>query len=168
MNIEKRLRQDAQRISQMQPPKDLRARLQASLDSVPMETKPIQRPVRRWFTPAIALLSAAMLLVFVTMTPMISDMIPGNSVLRTGDVLADHVVQEMESGDDRSLSEQPTTSNPTLPWGRVGIFVGLALLTGTLCVVELKGRPRILLPSLATLAIFAAICIAYMLNLFAL
>ena len=158
MSIEKRLKQDAARFSTMEPPADLRARLQASLDAVPPLYHGVgaPRPVRRWFAPAVAVLTMCMVFVFMSAMPFDLGTIedpPG--VMMHGEASEDMVDQPL-------VSSRNLTDSSSLPLDRIGIFSGLALITGFLCVTELKGRPRLLVPALAALTLFLVIALMYM------
>jgi len=167
MNIEKRLREDAAKFARMQPPADLRARLQASLDAVPPISLPdrVRRPIRRWFTPAVAMLTLAMVLVFVSALPQAVNDIDVPSTLtqsqapETDDLNVDIASDSKEFV--RASSGPELDHSSSLPVGRIGIFAGLALITGFLCVTELKGHPRLLVPALAALALFVTVGLIY-------
>jgi len=166
MSIEKKLRQDASRLSEIQPPPDLRARLQAGLEAAAPPGKLADqalRPVHRWFVPAVALLAAAMLLVFVIGLPgQYTDFGERLHTLGSPANQKDNWVEAVDSQDPGVTStdyKNPTVregANPSLPWARIGIFSGLAVITGILCLTELKGRPRLLVPALTALLLFVA------------
>lgn len=158
MSIEKRLKYDAARFSELQPPEDLRDRLQASLDAVPPMHIPVQssRRVHRWFAPAIGVLTMAMLFVFITAAPLTTAQPPGDeSWLMSSENEPDTDDARAEDPVDVKTVRATATADVSRPWARIGIFAGLALTTGVLCVTELKGRPKLLVPALAVLALFA-------------
>lgn len=163
MSIEKRLREDAARVSGIQPPADLSSRLRSGL----AETKVAAGPgVRRWFKPAMAVLTAAMLVLVL---------LPGKSLVP----VFDHKAGQKETFTDDSRGQkdlgvscpeseieysdkQPHASAPdleqppneevvgaapleNLPWGRVGAFTGLAVLTGALWIYEFGRRRQLAL-----------------------
>jgi hypothetical protein len=64
-----------------------------------------------------------------------------------------------KSGDDLSTGRD-------LPLDRIGMFSGLALITGFLCATELKGRPRLLVPALTALTLFLTVALLYMFGIF--
>lgn len=170
MSIEKRLKEDAARFSKLQPPANLRPRLQAELEALPPVCRPVQaaRPVRKWFAPAIAMLSLVMILVLVLGIPE-PDMFGTNGVrsLDTG-TETDLTNGEMPWQEDNAESDRLPLGDArgkNLPWDRIGIFSGLAIITGFLCLKELKGRPKLLVPALAALVLFVTVGIISLLNI---
>jgi hypothetical protein len=158
MNIENRLKEDAERIAGIQPPADLSCRLRTSLEGVPAQT-------RRWFKPAMAVLTAAMLVVVL---------LPGNSSVPSNGSLPEALPSaneeskvnspeiEQETGtrggevhwglgkdnfykEPTPAQDPPPQANPAPlkkapPWGRVGTFSGLTLIAGILWASELWRR----------------------------
>lgn len=181
MSIEKRLKNDAARFSELQPPSDLRARLQAGLESVPPIHLPRHavRPVRKWFAPAVAMLSLLMVLVFITVPPLeptnlLDD--NGTRVLSANpgaDSEADLARLQEDSFKNATANREDGSAGPALaaltdkalPWDRIGIFAGLAVVTGFLCAFQLKGRPRVLVPALVVLTLFVIIGLISMLGI---
>lgn len=176
MSIEKRLKNDAARFSELQPPSDLRARLQAGLESVPPIHLPRQavRPVRKWFAPAVAMLSLLMVLVFITVPPLTPTNFNDDGTRVLGaDSEADLARLPEDSSKNVTANWQEDSADPTLaaltdkalPWDRIGIFAGLAVVTGFLCAFQLKGRPRVLVPALVVLTLFVIIGLISMLGI---
>lgn len=162
MSIEKRLKNDAARFSKLQPPADLRSRLQAELEALPPVRRPSQavRPVRKWFAPAIAILSLAMILVLVVG-------MPEPDMLRTNGVRSLDTSTEADLTNGETPWQEDNTGphglpldgvrGKDLPWDGIGIFSGLAIITGFLCLKEFKGRPKLLAPVLVALVLFVAV-----------
>lgn len=159
MDIEKRLKDDAARIAGIQPPADLRRRLHASLEGTPVYTGPSSR---RWFKPAMAVLTAAMLAVAFlpgrSPTPVLdilsgADASPEAALTETKDLRGEDdngiLVKKdtFDEGDERVINEETDLSAPpgNLPWGRVGAFSGLAVLTGALWFFEFGRRRQLAL-----------------------
>lgn len=186
MSIDKRLREDAARLARVQPPADLRARLQASLDAVPPLNIPRkQRPVRKWFMPMVAMLTLVMIIVILPPLTWTATSPNGPAFLAGDQSNADEAIapsaennttrgpvsnsdQELENPlDSRDSANHDNVAQALrdLPRGRIGIFSGLALLTGFLCLVELKGRPRLLIPALAALVLFSTAGLAFLLGI---
>ena len=125
MSIEKRLKDDAARIAGIQPPADLSRRLRASLGAMPSIT-------RRWFKPALAVLTVAMLVVILlpgnvkmsSVFPTVTDM----SITDSPEIVPEYSsgVQHEPRSEEKPV---PPASPPAAPpWGRAGAFSGLALL----------------------------------------
>ena len=149
----------------------------ASLDAVPpLSINRAHRPVRKWFMPAVAMLAMAM--IGPAAPAELGASWQEGTILSQGvppqegetDVTTDNVPTRWASGTDYEAMEADdalrllTNGDSTereLPLGRIGIFAGLALITGLLCLTELKGRPRLLIPALAGLALFVAVSLAY-------
>ena len=163
MNIESRLRLDAARLSK-NPPPDLRERLQASLESIPSSASPTPapRPVRRWFIPAVAVLTMVMMFTIVSALPVES--VPfANS--QTGVIQGDNDFFSqnfigIDPPHNSSIGVQPQKS---FPFAQVSIFSVLALLTGAICVKELKGRPQLLADALGVLGLLVIIALNFLL-----
>jgi hypothetical protein len=133
MSIEKRLKDDAARIAGIQPPADLSRRLRASLGAMPSIT-------RRWFKPALAVLTVAMLVVILlpgnvkmsSVFPTVTDM----SITDSPEIVPEYSsgVQHEPRSEEKPV---PPASPPAAPpWGRAGAFSGLALLAGILWASE--------------------------------
>lgn len=185
MNIDKTLREDAARLAQVQPPIDLRARLQASLEVLPPHIAPLRakRQVRKWFMPAAAMLVMAMLIVLIP--PLNFDASSEEGLIlaqaepelcETGDAVDEDALtrslktkQDLKSQEDSSdlgvVTANESAPDTGFPLGRMGIFAGLALITGLLCVTELKGHPRLLVPALVALALFLTLGLLYFLGI---
>ena len=77
--------------------------------------------------------------------------------------------QDLKSQEDSSdlgvVTANESAPDTGFPLGRMGIFAGLALITGLLCVTELKGHPRLLVPALVALALFLTLGLLYFLGI---
>lgn len=153
MDIEKRLKDDAERIAGIQPPADLRSRLCTSLDGVQARTGHV---AHRWLKPAMAVLTAAMLTVALLPgrgpTPVL-DLPSGDDASPEAALTEDYRGVDASGVTKNTAASQGNEEangvvlaapleNP--PWGRVGAFSGLAMLTGALWIYEF-GRRRLAL-----------------------
>lgn len=183
MDIDRMLREDATSLAQVQPPTDLRARLQACLAAVPPHNTPAKaiRPVGKWFAPAAAVLVMAMVVILLLPPSFYTPATKEGFILHQSDpqpdgLLAETTEQHRPPGsdiipaDNKVQQGRPSQdlSDPQkqLPLGRIGIFAGLALITGLFCVMELRRRPRLLVPALVVLFLFLALGLAHFLGLF--
>ena len=149
MNIEERLREDAARFASMPAPGYLRQHLKAALDAVPVPHRSSRavRPVRTWFVPAVAVLTLAMAALILS------------AGVDTGQYMP---LLTSSQSQDRAVyaPEQSEAMVQGLSWDHnrkaAAIFGGLAVAAGALCLVELKGRPRLLVLALSALALLTA------------
>lgn len=172
MSIDKTLREDATRLVQVQPPTDLRARLQASLEVLPPHIAPLRpkRQVHKWFMPAAAMLVLAMIVVLIP--PQTIGIPATKATLTYGEPENDTSSPGHDfrgenfdtTSEDHAASNRVTGPAKELPLGRMGIFAGLAVITGFLCLTELRGRRRLLIPALVALAIFLTAGVLYFLG----
>ena len=116
--------------------------------------KIVRRPVGKWFAPAVAMLTAVMVLVFVSALPPEIGVLSGRKTeVFSGDQSGiqsaefrsegtEEITMATETFDCRL--NNVTDSGKDLPLARMGLIAGLALVTGFLCVLQLKGHPRLL------------------------
>lgn len=163
MNTHHKLRQDAARYKDLQPPANLREQLKNALAAA-------ARPVglRRWFKPAIAVLAASMVLIFAG-TLQLGTFPLQDNCYRTeleqggGDALLDQspesALDEVQGQERTGTATNALQSEQALRsgWKKAGaaVYGLLSLATGALLAVGLWGK-RILFPLLAGLAVIAA------------
>jgi len=163
MDIEKRLREDAARVAGIQLPAELSGLLRSTLTRAKGPAGP---GVRHWLKPAIAVLTAAMLALVL---------LPGKNLVPVFDYKAsqeatftddsrgqNNLGVSCPESENKYFDKQPNASNPgleqppnekvvgaapleNLPWGRVGAFTGLAVLTGALWIYEFGRRRQLAL-----------------------
>lgn len=170
MDIEKRLKEDAARYKNLQPPAHLSNLLKTGLEGVARPT------TGRWFKPAMAVLTAALLA--VALLPELG-LLPTKYAATTEGVEPTEDYTEVRApreGDSvsredlhtKSAEPQPiesysdTKKTPAedktiiatgfaseAPWARIGVFSGLALLGGAFWCREFWRRRRFALALLA-------------------
>ncbi len=161
MNIENKLRRDASRYRQQQPPADLSGKLRKALARA-------SRPLlaRSWYIPSVATLAASMVLVLLVGAAWGGVGLGGlESAVRTPGFYDDadydscpvRTVPETVNGGDeqqQQYTEEPgvgmPAATPWIPAATAGLFTLLAAATGGLLCAGLWGR-RLLLPLLLAL-----------------